>query len=379
MLPNAMPSAEDSSSAYASAGVDYAALDQGKRNALAEALATSPLLAANGGRAFDASRGEPAFVFELQGQTLAFVVEGLGTKSIIARQLEEQLGPGGFRNVAYDTVAAIVNDLCCVGAVPVVVNAYFATGSSDWYRARDRHAALLEGWRQACADAGATWGGGESPSLPDLLSAQEIELAGSAVGLVPAGRAPILGADLAPGDEIVIVASCGLHANGASLARQIAGRVPDGYATKLPSGRSFGEALLDPTPMYAALVRELLATDLELHYLSHITGHGLLKLMRPRRELTYRIDTLPAVPEVLSFLVAEAGMSAAEAYSTFNMGCGFAVYCAPGAGERVVASAAALGLSADVAGAVEEGPRRVVLSPVEVVFESEDMDLAPRS
>ena len=374
-----MPSAEDSDSAYASAGVDYATLDQGKRSALTAALSTSPLLAASGGRALDASRGEPAFVFELHGQTLAFVVEGLGTKSIIARQCEDQLGPDGFRNVAYDTVAAIVNDLCCVGAVPVVVNAYFATGSSDWYRARDRHAALLNGWRQACADAGATWGGGESPSLPDLVGAREIELAGSAVGIVPEGRAPILGADLAAGDEIVLVASSGLHANGASLARQIAGRLPDGYVTALPSGRSFGEALLDPTPMYARLVRELLAADLPLHYLSHITGHGLLKLMRPRRELTYRIGKLPPVPEVLSFLADQAGMPPAEAYSTLNMGCGFAVYCAAGAGERVVARASELGLAAHVAGAVEEGPRRVVLSEVDVVFESQDMDLSPQS
>jgi phosphoribosylformylglycinamidine cyclo-ligase len=373
-----MPSAEGSSSAYASAGVDYATLDQGKRSALAEALTTSPLLAASGGRALDESRGEPAFVFELQGQTLAFVVEGLGTKSIIARQLEDQLGPGGLRNVAYDAVAAIVNDLCCVGAIPVVVNAYFATGSSDWYLAHDRHAALLDGWRQACADAGATWGGGESPSLPDLVSAQEIELAGSAVGIVPPGRAPILGADLAAGDEIVLVASSGLHANGASLARQIAARLPEGYRTALPSGRPFGEALLDPSVLYAPLVRELLATDVQLHYLSHITGHGLLKLMRPRRELTYKIERLPPVPEVLSFLADQAGMSPSDAYSTFNMGCGFAVYCAAGSGERVAATASKLGLAAHVAGSVEAGPRRVVLREVGVVFESQDMDLSPQ-
>ena len=67
-------------SAYSSAGVDYEALDAGKRDALTEALATSGLLAGHGGRALDASRGEPAFVFELGGRSFAFVVEGLGTK-----------------------------------------------------------------------------------------------------------------------------------------------------------------------------------------------------------------------------------------------------------------------------------------------------------
>jgi phosphoribosylformylglycinamidine cyclo-ligase len=372
-------SPEGRSSAYRSAGVDYNALDAGKRRALTEALATSELLIRRGGVAIDASRGEPAFVFEWGGQTFAFVVEGLGTKSIIARQMLGQLGPVGFEHVAYDTVAAIVNDLCCVGAVPLVVNAYFATGSSDWYHDGERQAALLAGWRQACVDAGAVWGGGESPSLSGLVASEEIELAGSAVGLVPSGRRPILGEDLAPGDEIVLVASSGLHANGASLARMVAGQLPDGNLTALPSGRLLGEALLDPSLLYAPLVGALLNAGLEIHYLSHVTGHGLLKLMRPRRELGYRIDELPPVPEVLSFLVEHADMSPAAAYSTFNMGCGFAVYCPAGLGADVVGLASDLGLRAEVAGRVEEGPRRVVLSEIDVVYESEDLDLGPKS
>jgi phosphoribosylformylglycinamidine cyclo-ligase len=366
------------SDAYSSAGVDYDTLDAGKRSALTEAVATSGLLSAHGGRAVDESRGEPAFVFEAGGQTLAFVVEGLGTKSIIARQVEEQLGVSAFDNVAYDTVAAIVNDLCCVGALPLVVNAYFATGASAWYEDRERHSGLLTGWREACVAAGAVWGGGESPSLPELVSAPDIELAGSAVGLVPAGRAPLLGADLAAGDEIVLVSSSGLHANGSSLARQVAGLLEDGYRTPLPSGRAFGEALLDRSAIYVPLVRALLAGDVELHYLSHITGHGLLKLMRPRRELTYRVTELPKVPEVLEFLVEHTGMSPASAYSTFNMGCGLAVYCASGAGEEVVRLAAESGLSAHLAGTVENGPRRVVLSSIDVAFESGDLDFSPR-
>ena len=372
------PAAEDRGSAYTSAGVDYEALDAGKRSALTEALATSSLLGRMGGRAIDDSRGEPAFVFELEDRSFGFVVEGLGTKSIIARQVEDQLGVRAFDNVAYDTVAAIVNDLCCVGALPLVVNAYFATGSSGWYRHADRHAALLTGWREACMDAGAAWGGGESPSLPDLVNGPDIELAGSAVGVVPEGRPAILGAELSPGDEIVLVESNGLHANGSSLARLIASQLPDGYGTTLPSGRSFGEALLDRSAIYVGLVRELLARRIDVHYLSHITGHGLLKLMRPRRELTYTVKSLPEVPEVLAFLVEQAEMSPSAAYSTFNMGCGFAVYCARGCGDEVIGVAASLGLEARRAGLVERGPRRVVLEPVGVTFSSGDMDLGPR-
>jgi phosphoribosylformylglycinamidine cyclo-ligase len=363
---------------YRQAGVDYAVLDASKRRALEEALATSRWLAAAGGRALDESRGEPAFVLRFAGSTLAFVLETLGTKSIIAREYLELTGSNHFGDVAYDTVAAVLNDLVCVGALPLVVNAYFATGSSAWYEHSERAAALLDGWRAACDDARCAWGGGESPSLSDLLAPDEIELAGSAVGFVPPPGEPILGADLAPGDEIVLVASSGLHANGASLARRVAGELPEGLSTRLPDGELFGEALLRPSALYVELIRRLLAdTQVTLTYLSHITGHGLLKLMRPQRELTYRIHALPGVPGVLRFLADQAGLQAAAAHSTLNMGAGFAVYCRSGHGSRVVETARQLDLDALVAGSVEDGPRQVVLEPVGVTFTGDQLALAP--
>jgi phosphoribosylformylglycinamidine cyclo-ligase len=121
-----------------------------------------------------------------------------------------------------------------------------------------------------------------------------------------------------------------------------------------------------------------MASGIEIHYLSHITGHGFQKLMRARAPFTYRIRELPSVPEVLEFMVATEGMSDREAYSTFNMGCGFAVYCRAGDGEDVVRLAAAMGLVAIVAGSVEDGPRRTIL-PNGVVFEGGELDLAPRA
>jgi phosphoribosylformylglycinamidine cyclo-ligase len=359
---------------YAAAGVDYEVLDPAKRAALAEATATSGLLAALGGRAIDASRGEPAFVFEINGLKLAFVVEGLGTKSTLCRAYLEQTGVNTFDAIGRDAVAAIVNDLICVGATPLVVNAYFAMGRG-WLDIPSAHAALVAGWRGGCEDAGAVWGGGESPALPSIVAAGEIDLAGAAVGQVPSGRSPILGEALAAGDAIVLVESSGLHANGASIAQRVAGALPAGLRSPMPSGRSFGEGLLVASHSYAALVNKLLAEDLPVTYLSHITGHGLRKVQRAQRELTYRLHTVLPVPEVLEFLVSQAQMTPREAYGTFNMGCGFAVYCRSSSADRVVAVAAECGLRAVVAGTVEEGPRQVVLEPLEVTFGSEELKL----
>jgi phosphoribosylformylglycinamidine cyclo-ligase len=174
----------------------------------------------------------------------------------------------------------------------------------------------------------------------------------------------------------VLVASSGLHANGASLARLLAGRLSGGYATELASGATLGEALLAPTVLYTGLVAALLRAGTRLHYISHITGHGLLKLMRARRRLRYRVRRLPPVPEVLGFLVQEAGLDAHAAYSTFNMGAGLALYCAPGEGEAIVAVAGELGLRALHAGEVQEGPREVLLEPLGVRFAGEELEFA---
>lgn len=365
----------DRSSTYGSVGVDYDTLDAAKRSAVAQALATSPMLDRHGGRALDESRGESAFVFEFDGRTMAIVLECLGTKSMIAREYEEATGIDRFADIAFDAVAAVVNDLCCVGALPLVVNAYFATGSGEWYGKGTRLESLVSGWRAACEAAGATWGGGESPTLPGLVDPDEIDLAGCAVGYVPDGAAPILGTALAPGDAIVLVAGTGLHANGASLARKVAGEVPDGLTTTLPDGRTLGDALLVPAPIYVPLVRSIIERSLPVTYLSHVTGHGLRKLMRARLDVTYRIELLPEVPAVLTFLVDALGMDAREAYATFNMGAGFAVYCRPEGAEDVVSAATEAGLGAVVAGRVEAGPKQVILEPIGVEYSSDDLKL----
>lgn len=362
-------------SEYGKLGIDYDTLDVSKRSAIDLAELTWGLLGQHGGRAVEASRGASAFVFELGERRLALVVEGLGTKSIVARQWLEATGEDRFGDIGVDAVAAIVNDVVSVGALPLVVNAYFATGSSDWHGSGAGVGSLLAGWRRGCELAGAAWGGGESPALPGLVSPTDVEVAGAAVGAVPDGWPPILGDELASGDAIVLVASSGLHANGASLARSTAESLPDGLATPMPSGRAFGDAILDASVVYAPLVAELHRRGVRPSYLAHVTGHGLRKLMRAPAELAYVIEELPPVPEALSFLVERAGLDEHEAYGTFNMGAGFAVYIAREHAPAAVEAAAACGMDALVAGHVEAGARRVELVPLGVSYGGDELNL----
>ena len=101
--------------------------------------------------------------------------------------------------------------------------------------------------------------------------------------------------------------------------------------------------------------------------------------MRPTKPLTYRIEQLPPVPAVLAFLAERAGLDAHAAYSTFNMGSGYALYCVPGGGGQIVDIAVELGLTALVAGRVEQGPRQVVIEPVGVRFEDAELELSADS
>ncbi len=363
--------------AYSVAGVDYAILDSAKRLAIDFAGATLGEPAEEGATVMRASIGEPATLIEIGGLMLAVVLECVGTKSMIAREVEDALGLDRWDAVGIDAVAAIVNDIASVGAVPLSLNAYFATGSAGWY-AGSRHRSLVTGWASACASVGAAWVGGESPTLAGLVDAEQIDIAGSALGRVPDGKDPFLGGRLEPGDEIVLISSTGLHANGASIARALASspdRCPGGWAERLPSGRAFGDAVLDPSALYPALVEEMFENDVAVHYASHVTGHGWRKLMRAERDLTYVIRALPDVPEVLTFMVERAGLEPREAYATLNMGAGFSLFVAKGAGQAAVAAAGEAGYRALVAGVVESGSRRVVLEPISVTYDSSELEL----
>jgi phosphoribosylformylglycinamidine cyclo-ligase len=315
------------------------------------------------------TRGESAYVFDMGDLYGALVQEGLGTKSLVAREVYEVTGKSYFPAIAHDTVAAVINDLVSVGARPVALNAYWSSSSYEWLGDAGLCDGFIKGWRSACDMSRVTWGGGETQSLPGVIVPGALEFAGCAFGVIRDKEHLIQGSALRPGDAIVLIASNGVHANGISLVREIAGRLEAGYQTKLADGTELGATLLRPSHIYAELVASLLGSHVEVHYLSHITGHGWRKLMRAEEELSYVITYVPPVPEVFNFISAEARNDLEDMYGTFNMGAGYAVYVPKGRAEDVRAVASMCGLQSWVAGQVEAGPRRVVIEPLGILFD----------
>ena len=218
-----------------------------------------------------------------------------------------------------------INDIITVGATPLSVHAYWATGGSDWFADEARARDLVNGWKRACDRCGVSWGGGETPALAGVVEPGRVDLAASCVGIVRPKSRLTLGDKLAAGDAIVLLGSSGIHANGISLARKLAERLPDGYATRLEDGTLLGDALLEPTLLYSPVTEALADAGVVPHYCVNITGHGWRKLMRHRAPFTYQIDVLPPVPPVLQFIRQHAAIDDREAYGNLNMGAGFAL------------------------------------------------------
>lgn len=348
---------------YAQVGDDYSTKDPIKKLAQAAAAETAENL------------GESAYVWKQGDIYMASVVEGLGTKNLVADMTKKITGKSYYDVAGHDTVASIINDLVTSGAKPLVVHAYWAIEDNSWLQDEERIKDLIEGWKTACNLSGASWGGGETPTLKDIIIPGTIDLGGSAVGFIGSEERLITDKKLTAEDRILFLKGNGLNANGMSLARAVARKLPEGYATKLDNGTSFGEAILTKTNIYAKLVQDLLDGGVDIHYISNITGHGLRKIMRSSRNFTYVIEKLFEPQEVFKFIQKEAGLDNFEMYQTFNMGQDYAIFLPTKDVQKAQQIISQNGFESLDAGYLEEGERKVILKSKNITFEGATLAL----
>lgn len=354
--------------------VNYSQADPMKVLAQKEGLATAGNMPA-GFKEVEGTRGESAYVFKMPGGSYgAFVQEGLGTKSLIAQAMYEETGRTYLYGIAQDTVACIINDLVSVGATPVVLNAYWSSSSYEWLT--DTYAAeyFIKGWRAACETAGVVWGGGETQSLSGVIEAGALEFAGSAFGVIADDKHLVQGKNLRDGDAIILIASSGVHANGISLIREIAGKLPQGWQTKLPNDLTLGLEALEPSYIYAAPVKALQDAGIDIHYLSNITGHGWRKLMRAAEPFSYIMTKVPPAQAIFPFIAEHSGNDQREMYGNYNMGAGYAVYLPADQAEQALKIIKKF-FTAWIAGRVEKGPKKVVIEPLGITFEGDSLEV----
>jgi len=359
---------------YSKVGDNYDTKDPIKKLAQTAAAQTGKNLSENFAEVSE-SRGESAYVWKQGDVYMASVIEGLGTKTLVADQMRKITGKTYYDIVAHDTIAYIINDLISVGAKPLVIHAYWAIEDNSWLEDEARMKDLIEGWKNACDLSGASWGGGETATDKGVIEKGTIDLAGSAVGIIGPESRLITARKLEPGDRILLIKSNGINASGISLARAIAKRVPDGYGAKLPDGTIFGEAVLTKCNIYAKLTQDLLDQGIDIHYMNYISGHGLRKIMRANRDFTYIIEKLFNPQEVFLFIQEHAGLDDYEMYQTYNMGQDYAIFLPAddiGKAQQIVTRK---GFESLDAGYIEEGDRKIVIKPKNITFEGKTLDL----
>ena len=357
---------------YAQVGDDYDTKDPIKKIAQSSASKTATNLNKHFFSELIGTRGESAYVFKNKNITLATVIEGLGTKNLVADAINSSK-KSYYDVIGYDTVATIINDLVSVGATPLTIHAYWAVEDNSWFNNKKRFYDLVKGWKKACDISGVSWGGGETPTLKGIMQKDTCELGGSAVGVIK--NKIITDRDLKDGDRIILLKSNGINANGLSLAREIAKNLPNGYATKVTDSQTYGEMLLKKTNIYADLISSLLDKKIEIHYISNITGHGLRKIMRSKRNFTYTIEKIFPKPLLFKFMQEQSGLSDEEAYGTWNMGQDYCLILPKKSVALALDTITKHNFQALDAGFITAGKRQVVLVQKNVTFSSETLDL----
>lgn len=354
--------------------VDYESLDFAKRLALNSAKKTSKNTRIKNFSELTASRGESAFIWKKDNQYYASVLECLGTKNLVADETAKITGKTYYDIISHDTVAASVNDLAASGASPLVIHAFWGLWKDDWLKNKKRTQDFIGGWKKACDISGIIWGGGETPSLTKVVSKESIVLASSVTGIIINKKHVITSHNIKIGDRIVLIKSTGINANGISLIRDMASKLKDGYKTKLSSGKILGEAVLNKTNIYAKLISDI-QKEVNIHYISNITGHGLRKVMRARKEYTYIIEKLFKPHEVFLFIQKHANLDDEEMYGTYNMGQDYAIFVSPKEVYKTLKIIKKNGFQGIDAGYVQKGPRQVIIKPKDITFRSESLDL----
>ncbi|MFN0135324.1 MAG: phosphoribosylformylglycinamidine cyclo-ligase [Phycisphaerae bacterium] len=344
---------------YAAAGVNLAAADE-----MVDRIA--PIVRRTYGPRVMPSHGAFAGLFRLdydeklfkrnyKEPVLVSCTDGVGSKVLIAAAMKR------FDSVGIDLVAMSVNDMLTVGAEPLFFLDYIAVSKLDPADC----ASLVEGIAAGCEQSGCALLGGETAEMPDLYAKGHFDLAGFAVGVVERKRM-MEPKFVQPGDDVIGLASSGLHSNGYALARRVLlsdeGHKLDSQVRSL--GETLGEAMLRPTKIYVKSVLALLAKyrgRSRVTGMAHITGSGLpgnLPRMLPDNcDITIRRGSW-TIPPIFG-LIEHTGVDEQEMYNVFNMGIGYALAVRPSSTATTMKLLEKAGEQAFVIGKVKRGKGRV--------------------
>lgn len=334
---------------YSAAGVDTGAGDKAVEMMKAAVARTHGPEVIGGIGAF-AGLFDASALKDYRRPLLASSTDGVGTKIAIARALDTH------GTIGRDLVAMVVDDIVVCGARPLLMTDYIACGKV----VPERIAEIVRGVAEGCEEAGVALVGGETAEHPGLMAEDEYDLAGAAMGVVEADA--LLGPDrVKEGDVVVALASSGLHSNGYSLVRAVILRAGWALDREMPTGRSLGAELLEPTRIYSRLCLALADTHPGLRAFAHVTGGGLAanlaRVVPPGLAATVARDAR-TVPPIFDLLRVAGDVPWGDLESTLNLGVGMVAIVGEDEADALVRESETIGVPAWVIGRVQADDRR---------------------
>ncbi len=258
---------------------------------------------------------------------LASTIDGVGTKVLVAREM------GRYDSLGADIVGHCANDVLATGARPLMFLDYVGTGALE----PEAVAGIVGGAAEACGKLGVSLVGGETAEMPGLYGARDFEIVGVCVGACERSEV-VSGERVQAGDEIVGLASSGLHTNGYTLARKVLEDAGVAYSDVLEGfERHIGEVYLEPHRAYVREV-EALRGAVELRGMAHVTGGGLPgNLPRCLNGLGARLDAGSwREPAVFGLIRGLGNVPEDEMRQVFNLGVGFCSVVPDGEADRAL-------------------------------------------
>ena len=269
--------------------------------------------------------------------------DGVGTKLVIAKLANQH------DTVGIDAVAMNVNDILCTGAEPLFFLDYVAFSKVK----EDVLVDVVSGINKGCIESGCSLIGGETAQMPGMYKEGEYDIAGFCVGVVEKDKI-INGDKIQAGDELIGIASSGLHSNGYSLVRKVLG------AAEL---KRMSAELLKPTRIYVKPVLKILQqSGQSVHGISHITGgafYDKISRILPKN-IDARIDKNSwSVPEIFRLIQNKGNVEDREMYHTLNMGIGMVLIVEKKASPMIIKKLAELKLKSWIIGQAVKGNKTV--------------------
>ena len=244
---------------------------------------------------------------------LAFNTDGVGTKTLIAAELNR------WEGIGEDIVNHCINDILTMGAKPLCFSDYIANIRLD----NSIVERIVKSITDCCKKEGIIFAGGETAEMPDVYNEGAVDVVGFILGAAEK-EALIDGKGIKNGDTLIGISSNGLHSNGYSLVRKL---INEGKLrlNERTGTESVGEMLLKPHRNYLRTTTAIMK-NLQIKGIAHITGGSFRKNL-PRilpKGLGAEIKKENWEPPQIFRLIQERGnVPEEEMFNTFNMGIGY--------------------------------------------------------